>query len=305
MVKKKILIIGGTGFFGFHLLKFFLKLNWNVFSLSKSRPNYLRALKNIKYLHGDISKKDSIKFLKDYNFNYIVNCGGYVDHVSKIKTSKTHFTGCKNLYKIFADRKIQTFVQIGSSSEYGKMKSPLREAQLGKAKTIYGKSKLRASKFLLSLKNRNFPFVIIRPFLLYGPSQDNNRFLPFVISSLIANKKFACSDCTQYRDFLYIDDAVRAIKACLGNKKVYGKIINIGLGKSIQLRKAINIIQKKIKRGKPDFGKVALRSDEPEVIFPDIKRAKKYLNWKPVIIFKQGIIRTINYYKKNNYIAKI
>ena len=304
-MKKNILIIGGTGFFGFHLLKFFLTLKWNVFSLSKSPPNYLRALKNVKYLYGDISKAYSIKFLKDYNLNYIVNCGGYVDHVSKIKTLKTHFIGCKNLYKIFADKKIQTFVQIGSSSEYGKMKSPLRETQLGKAKTIYGKSKLKASKFLLSLKNRNFSFVIIRPFLLYGPFQDNNRFLPFVICSLIANKKFACSDCTQYRDFLYIDDAVRAIKACLGNKKVCGKIINIGLGKSIQLRKVMNIMQKKIKRGIPDFGKVALRSDEPEVIFPDIKRAKKYLNWKPAISFKQGIIRTINYYKKNSYIAKI
>jgi nucleoside-diphosphate-sugar epimerase len=304
-VKKNILIIGGTGFFGFHLLNFFLKLKLNAFSLSKSPPNYLRTLKNVKYLYGDISKAYSIKFLKDYNFDYIINCGGYVDHVNKIRTFKTHLIGCKNLYKIFADKKIQTFVQIGSSSEYGKMKSPLREAQLGKAKTIYGKSKLRASKFLLSLKNRNFPFVIIRPFLLYGPFQDNNRFLPFVISSLIANKKFACSDCTQYRDFLYIDDAVRAIKACLGNKKVYGKIINIGLGKSIQLRKAINIIQKKIKRGKPDFGKVALRSDEPEIIFPDIKRAKKYLNWKPAISFKQGITRTINYFKKNSHIVKI
>ena len=304
-MKKNILIIGGTGFFGFHLLNFFLKLKWNAFSLSKSPPNYLKTLKNVKYLYGDISKAYSIKFLKDYNFDYIINCGGYVDHVNKIRTIKTHLIGCKNLYKIFVDKKIQTFVQIGSSSEYGKMKSPLREVQLGKAKTIYGKSKLRASKFLLSLKNRNFPFVIIRPFLLYGPFQDNNRFLPFVISSLIANKKFACSDCTQYRDFLYIDDAVRAIKACLGNKKVYGKIINIGLGKSIQLRKVISIIQKKIKKGKPDFGKVGLRSDEPEVIFPDIKRAKKYLNWKPAISFKQGITRTINYFKKNSHIIKI
>jgi nucleoside-diphosphate-sugar epimerase len=104
---------------------------------------------------------------------------------------------------------------------------------------------------------------------------------------------------------LYIDDAVRAIKACLGNKKIYRKITNIGFGKPIQLRKAINIIQKKIKKGKPDFGKIALRSDEPEVIFPDITRAKKYLDWKPAISFQQGIIKTINYYKKNSYRTKI
>jgi nucleoside-diphosphate-sugar epimerase len=304
-MKKNILIIGGTGFFGYHLSKYFLKFNWNVFSLSKSDPNDLRKLKNIKYLYGDISKAKSIEFLKNFNFNYIVNCGGYVDHVNKIRTFNTHFIGCKNLYKIFANKKIETFVQIGSSSEYGKSKSPLKETQLGKAKTIYGKSKLKASNFLLSLKNRNFPFVIIRPFLLYGPYQDNNRFLPLTISSFLAGKKFACSDCTQYRDFLYIDDAVRAIKACLGNKKIYRKITNIGFGKPIQLRKAINIIQKKIKKGKPDFGKIALRSDEPEVIYPDIKRAKKYLDWKPAISFQQGIIKTINYFKKNSHSTKI
>lgn len=299
-MKKKILIVGGTGFFGYHLSKFFLKLNWIVFSLSKSPPNNLRKLKDIRYLYGDISKAKSIKFLKDFNFNYIINCGGYVDHVNKIRTFNTHFIGCKNLYKIFADKKVETFVQIGSSSEYGITKSPLKETQPGKATTIYGKSKLKASKFLLSLKNKNFPFVIIRPFLLYGPYQDKNRFLPLVISSFIENKKFACSECTQFRDFLFIDDAVRAIKSCLGNKKIYGKIINIGFGKPIQLRKAINIIQKKIKKGKPDFGKIALRSDEPEVVYPDISRAKKYLNWKPSISFQQGIIKIINYFKKTN-----
>jgi len=304
-MKKNILIVGGTGFFGYNLLKFFLRFKWNVFSLSKSPPNNLRKLKNIRYLYGDISKAKKIEFLKDFNFNYIINCGGYVDHVNKIRTFNTHFIGCKNLYKIFANKKIETFVQIGSSSEYGKSKSPLKETQLGKAKTIYGKSKLKASNFLLSLKNRNFPFVIIRPFLLYGPYQDNNRFLPLTISSFLAGKKFACSDCTQYRDFLYIDDAVRAIKACLGNKKIYRKITNIGFGKPIQLRKAINIIQKKIKKGKPDFGKIALRSDEPEVIYPDIKRAKKYLDWKPAISFQQGIIKTINYFKKNSHSTKI
>ena len=100
-MKKNILIVGGTGFFGYHLSKFFLKFKLNVFSLSKSAPNDFRRLKNVRYLYGDISKEKSIEFLKDINFNYIINCGGYVDHVNKIRTFNTHFIGCKNLYKIF------------------------------------------------------------------------------------------------------------------------------------------------------------------------------------------------------------
>ena len=99
--KIKILIIGGTGFLGFHLSKFFIKKKYKVFSLSKNNPKSLRYIKKIKYLRGDISKYHSIKFLKKYNFEYIVNCGGYVDHKNRIKTFKTHSNGCKNLLKIF------------------------------------------------------------------------------------------------------------------------------------------------------------------------------------------------------------
>ena len=60
MQNKKILIIGGTGFIGYHLSKRCLKLNWAITSISLNRPKKKRKLKNIKYLRCNISKKKKI-----------------------------------------------------------------------------------------------------------------------------------------------------------------------------------------------------------------------------------------------------
>jgi dTDP-glucose 4,6-dehydratase len=302
-MKKKILIVGGTGFLGYHLCKNFLKLKYDVSSLSKSKPKKIRKLSNVKYFYGNIAKEKNIKFLENKNFNFVINCGGYVDHVNIKKTLTSHFYGCKNLYEVFSKKKIETFIQIGSSTEYGKNNSPQKESLKGKPSGIYGRSKLKATNFLFStLRKKEFPFVVLRFYQIYGPYQDNNRFISFVINSCMNDKKFPCSEGKQYRDFLYIDDAVNAVEKSLGNKQAYGKIINVGYGKPIQLKEIIKIIKHKIKRGTPKFGEISLRINEPKTVYPNLHRSKKYLKWIPKISFKKGILKTINFYKNNNLV---
>lgn len=295
-MKKNILIVGGTGFLGYHLCLFFKKKKWNVFSLSKHLPKKSRKIKNIKYLYGDISKISKINFLKKKNINYVINCGGYVDHISNIGNFNNHFKGTKNLYKIFSKKKINTFIQIGSATEYGLSSSPHTENITGKPKDVYGLNKLRATNFFKNL-NSFFPFIIIRPYQIYGPNQDNNRIIPFIINSCLENKKFPCSAGNQLRDFLYIDDFLSAIFKSIDNKKCYGQILNIGYGQPVKIKKLIKKINKKIKLGYPDYGKVLLRRYEQKKIFPSIKKASMYLNWFPKVGIDKGLNKTIKYYK--------
>ena len=83
------------------------------------------------------------------------------------------------------------------------------------------------------------------------------------------------------------------------DKKIRCEIFNVGTGKPKNVKKVIELIQKKIKGGKPLFGKIPLRKDEILKLYPKITKAKRLLGWTPKISFDKGIEKTINYYKQN------
>ena len=303
MSKLKILITGGTGFIGYHLAKKCLSLNWSVTSLSTKKPSQNRKLGKVKYKICDISNKKKLNNILNLDYDYVVNLAGYVDHSHKLNTMKSHYDGCRNLSSFFLKSKIKKFIQIGSSIEYGKIRSPQLENIKNEQKTfsVYGNAKLLSTKFLLDLKKRfDFPVVIIRLYLVYGPNQGINRVIPITISNAMRDKEFDCSDGTQLRDFLYIDDAISAIIKTLKNKEIAGEIINIGSGKPSKIKSIIIKICKIVGSGKPNFGKIKFRKDEIRCLYPSIFKAKKIINWKPRIDLNLGLKKTINYYKRKN-----
>lgn len=303
-MSKSILIVGGTGFLGYHLAKKCMDKKWSVVSISTNKPKKIRFLPNIKYLILDISKKKNFKKLINFKFDYVVNFGGYVNHSEKKKTYQSHFIGCKNLVDFFINKNLKSFIQIGSCVEYGNYKSPQKESksmEIKKLKSIYGKAKLSATNYLLKKFRQNkFPCTILRLYLVYGPKQDFNRYIPLVIKGCLENLKFPCSLGNQYRDFLYVDDLIRAIFKCLKNKNSKGEIFNIGSGTPREIKKTTLFIKSIIKKGKPEFGKIPFRKDEIINLYPSIDKAKKIINWKPYFNFNNSILKTIKYYKKLN-----
>ena len=300
-MKKRILIVGGTGFIGFHLAKKCLKKKFLVTSLSFGKPKKERYLKKVKYVQCDISNKNYLKRNIKGNFDYVVNLGGYVNHNEKTKTYNSHYKGCKNLADFFRKKNIISFIQIGSSVEYGPIKSPQSEIQncsLKKLKSTYGKAKFLATKYLLGLfEKEKFPVTILRLYLVYGPNQDPNRLISSVINSCLLKKKFPCSNGNQFRDFLYVDDLINAITRCFGNSNSIGKIINMGQGKPKKVKDIIKSINSKIGSGVPEYGKIKFRKDEIKILYPDVKLAKKILKWRSKISLKKGIDLTIKNYK--------
>lgn len=303
MKKEKILIVGGTGFLGHNFAKKCLENNLEVISLSRNKPNKQRFLNNVKYLYANISKKKQLKDKLNHNFNYIVNFAGDVDHHGK-NTFKSHFNGCKNLVDILKKKNIDKFIQIGSSVEYGKQKSPHSEekkiVKLIQLKSIYAKAKLSSTHYLLNLfYNQQFPVIIFRPYLVYGPGQEINRLIPNVINNCLDDKSFPCSNGKQYRDFVYIDDAINLIFKSLKNKNIIGKIFNICSGKPTKVKKVINFIRKEINRGSPKFGEISFRKDEVLRFYGNPKKTFKYFKWKPKTSLLQGLKKTIKYIENN------
>ena len=303
MKQNKILITGGTGFIGYHLSKKCIKLGWSVTSLSSNSPKPNKIIQGVKYLILDITdKKKLFKIKKD--FDYIVNLAGYVDHSNKKKTLESHYIGCKNLASLFLNKKIKKFVQVGSSIEYGKSRSPQIENKKNSQSTfsIYGKAKLLSTKYLMAIyKKEKFPTTVIRLYLVYGPKQDINRVIPITIKNALLDKKFNCSSGLQFRDFIYIDDVINAILKTLKNRKTNGEIINIGSNKPVRIKDLIIRICYLVGSGKPIFGKIKLRKDEIKSLYPNINKAHKILKWRPKISLNTGLKRTIKYYKNAKF----
>tara|TARA_B100001057_G_scaffold110403_1_gene108452 strand:- start:108 stop:1022 length:915 start_codon:yes stop_codon:yes gene_type:complete len=301
--QNKILITGGTGFIGYHLSKKCIKLGWSVTSLSSNSPKPNKIIQGVKYLILDITdKKKLFKIKKD--FDYIVNLAGYVDHSNKKKTLESHYIGCKNLASLFLNKKIKKFVQVGSSIEYGKSRSPQIENKKNSQSTfsIYGKAKLLSTKYLMAIyKKEKFPTTVIRLYLVYGPKQDINRVIPITIKNALLDKKFNCSSGLQFRDFIYIDDVINAILKTLKNRKTNGEIINIGSNKPVRIKDLIIRICYLVGSGKPIFGKIKLRKDEIKSLYPNINKAHKILKWRPKISLNTGLKRTIKYYKNAKF----
>lgn len=296
-MKKKILIVGATGFIGYWLAKRCLEQKFSVYSISKNKPKKTRYLKKVHYINCDISNKKELKKKFPSKVKFIVNLGGYVNHKEKIKTFKSHFNGCKNLIDLTKKKKIELFIQMSSSGEYEKHKSPHSESQItAKPTSKYNLAKFLATKYLLkNLKKYKYPFIVLRLYQAFGPRQDINRLIPIVIEACLKKRIFPCSSGRQFRDFIYIDDLVDLIMKCI-KSNVRGEIFNVGSGKPINVKYIINLIRKKIKNGEPKFGKLKLRKDEKKYLYPRITKAKKYFNWKPRVSFIEGLNKTIQFY---------
>ena len=126
----------------------------------------------------------------------------------------------------------------------------------------------------------------------------DDRLIPFIIKSCIKNKSFPCSEGSQLRDFLYIDDFTNLIIKIIKRKKyIYGNF-NVGFGRPTKVKNVIGLITKIIKKGTANFGRLKMRKDEIYKLYPSIKKLKKHLNGNQKLTLKNGIKKTINFYKK-------
>lgn len=238
-MEKNLLVLGGTGFIGNHLVNYGIKNDWEITSLSLHRPSLIRYVKGVKYNYVDITNKSKIKnYLNKNNFNYVVNLTGYIDHClfshGGRKVIDSHFTGLLNIIEFLNRDYLKMFLHIGSSDEYGNNPSPQNENYRESPISPYSLSKVSITHFLQMInKTENFPSAILRPFITYGPTQDSERFLPQLIIGCMNNNIIPVSEGKQLRDFCYISDTIEAIYMALLSNKIFGNILNVGSGKPV------------------------------------------------------------------------
>ena len=303
-MKYNILVTGGTGFIGRNFISLLEKKKlFNIYSLSQKKITKKLQNKNINYIFCNIENRLKLKKKLKVNFDFVVNLAGHKNHAEKKKTYDTHYLGLKNLAEIMLTKKIKKFIQIGSSVEYGFIKSPQKEKNendLNRLESIYGKSKLKSTNYLKKLyKKYSFPSLILRPYLVYGPGQTLNRLIPSTIINCLNNNSFNSSSGKQIRNLIYVKDFSKIIYKSLFFK-INGQILNVGSMKNYRVKFIINKINKLIKKGSPQYGQIKLRTDEPLNLYPDLSKLIKYIKLNNQTTIEDGLKKTISYFKKLN-----
>lgn len=300
----KLLVVGSSGFIGAHVAAAGLAKGWDVTGLSL-HPSDAKAPSKLNRITADIADRAAVKAaLGDGKVDYVVNCGGYIDHTLFVaggrKVLDAHLGGVMNLVEALDRKALQAFVNIGSSDEYGGAPAPQAEAQREAPISPYSMGKAAATHFLQMLhRSEGFPSVTLRLFLTYGPGQGRSRFLPQIIAGCLENKSFPVSAGEQLRDFCYVDDTVSAIFAAMERKEARGEVVNIGSGQPVSIRKVVETVRDIIGAGDPRFGQVAYRPGENMALYADISRAQSLLGWKPRTGLEEGIRKTIAWIKSS------
>ena len=302
----QLLVIGGTGFIGHHLLRLAVEKKWNATSLSLTLPKTARQVSGVHYLCGDILNLKQIeRILRNKGFDYVVNLGGYVNHTlfreGGRQQVEEHFTAIQNLITVLSREKLRRFIQVGSSDEYGNAPAPQHEYLRENPISPYSLGKVATTHFMQMLhQTEAFPVVILRLFLTYGPGQNEERFLPQIIKGCLNDRRFPTSAGEQLRDFCYIEDVVRAIFLVLENDTVNGEVFNIASGQPVSIRSVIDSIQGLIGKGQPSYGEMPYRPGENMCLYADIKKAKKLLQWEATYNLEDGLKKTIAWYSRND-----
>ena len=133
--------------------------------------------------------------------------------------------------------------------------------------------------------------------MVYGPGQNDQRFLPQIIKGCLQGSSFSTSEGQQLRDFCYIDDVIEGIFLTLESSNANGEIINIASGEGVKIRTVIDEVVKIVGKGTPNYGQVPYRNGENMALYADISKSKKILDWKPEVSLEKGLEKTIDSYK--------
>ena len=298
---KQLLITGGTGFIGSSLAMQATKNGYCVTSLSRSAPSEDKMIDGVSYICADVSDYSQLSEILSSNcFEYVVNLSGDIDHSPIEKGGKkiydVHAGSVENLVRLLNRDTLKKFIQIGSSDEYGNHPAPQHEGLQESPISPYSAGKTASTQLLQKLHaSEKFPVVVLRFFLVYGPKQSSERFLPQIIQGCLENKQFPTSKGTQLRDFCYIDDIVDGILFALETtENVDGEVINLASGEPISIRDMIEKVQKTVGSGIPKYGEIPLREGENQALVADVSKAKELLNWNPTISIDEGIRRTVD-----------
>jgi nucleoside-diphosphate-sugar epimerase len=305
---KRVLVTGGFGFIGSHLVRRLLQEKAKVAVLVRKTSDPWRiheVLKDVHVLTADIQDTTNVlNAVLQYSPHYIFHLAAYgvnSNQKNDLDALKINVLGTMNIVQAAKAAGCTKMINLGSSSEYGDKREPIHEKMVLEPVDLYGSTKAAATliSHQIALETRT-PIVTLRPFGVFGEGEDSHKLFGYIIKSLLNNQEVTLTTCEQYRDYCYVGNLIDGMVMAALEPSVQNEIFNIGSGEAFPLKHFVTLIFKMLQTSQqPQFGAIPNRMNERNSPLPNISKIKTMFDWKPVIPLEDGILRTINWYKQN------
>jgi UDP-N-acetylglucosamine/UDP-N-acetylgalactosamine 4-epimerase len=314
--EKKFLVTGGAGFIGSHIAEYLLqhgakkvRVLDNMVNGFNTNLEILKQYPAFEFIEGDIRNADACAQACD-GMHYVSHQAALGSVPRSIKEplyfTEVNVTGFANILKAAVDAKVSSFVYASSSSVYGDEKTlPKVESKIGNCLSPYAATKktneLYAQVFadVYGIKVMGF-----RYFNIFGPRQDPDgpyaAVIPLFVKGILKQMPvYINGDGEQTRDFTFVENAVQInIKGMLTtNEAAFNKAYNVAVGERFTVNELYKACQTQLGSSfEPTYREP--RAGDIRDSLADISLAKNLLGYEPTKKFEDGLISTIEYFRK-------
>ncbi len=303
----RLLVTGGSGFIGSHLIPKLAELGHEVYSLERYvTGRYVLGAKTMT-VFGDLRDSFTIrKLVREAQPDAVIHLASIspvaysYDHPQEVFDVNT--LGTINLAEACLREvpHFKHFLFAGTSEEYGNQTEfPIKEDAELRPNSPYSVSKVAADKYLEYMRDAyDFPVTVLRSFNTYARKDNVHFVVERTITQMLQDKTVKLGDPTPVRDLLYIDDHVDAYMTCLDNEKARGDVFNFCTGRGVSIKELVDQIASLVDfDGEIIWGTIPARPLDVKKLVGSYEKAKRVLGWKPKYTLEEGLKKTVDFWK--------
>jgi len=306
MRDKRILVTGGAGFIGSHLVRRLVEMGNKVSVLVK----YKSIIDNIRLssiwneltiIEADLRNIDSLRQFTAKSYDVIFHLAAYNHvgdsflHVNEALLSNA--VGTANLLEYVPD--FGRFVYISTSEVYGLQDTtPFHEEMIPFPISPYAVGKYSGELYAKMKRHQTKQSIVcLRPFNTFGPYQSERAVIPELINKCLIGIPVETTQGQQTREFNYVDNQIDGMLAA-AQAPHFDEVVNIGSATEIKIRDLVQVIHSLCdSKSELRIGAIPDRPTEIWRMCSDNKQAKRLLNWAPKVSFDEGLKRTVEWYR--------
>ncbi len=306
------LVTGGAGFIGSHIVRGLLERGRGVRVLDNlstgRRENLAEVADRIEWVEGDIRDAQAVaESMRGVEVVFHLAARASVPRsvAEPVSANETNVTGTVNLLCAARDAGVRRFVYSASSSAYGDTPTlPKREDMRPVPLSPYAVSKLAAEHYCMCWSHvYGLQTVSLRYFNVFGPRQDPASdyaaVIPAFVSRMLRGERpIIYGDGEQSRDFCFVENVVNANMLAAERDEVHGEAVNIACGERTTLNEIVKDINRLLGTNiEPEYQDA--RAGDVKHSLADVSAAGRVIGYKPLVMFPEGLERSIEWYKAN------